>query len=145
MTVIVWDGKVLASDMQSTNAGLKRKATKIRKIGGRLYGVSGDWDRAQMLFRWIESGKRPEDWPEFQKGNDDWVGLLEIREDGSAWKFERVPEPYRCEEDYFAMGSGRDYAYGALAMGADAETAVRIASSFDNGCGMGVLTLTLEG
>lgn len=143
MTVIVWDGKVLASDAQSTNAGLKRKATKIRKIGGKLYGVSGDWDRGQMLFRWVEGGMKPEDWPEFQKNNDDWVGLVEVREDRSVWKYERVPVPYAIEEEYFAMGSGRDYAYGALAMGADAEKAVAIASSFDHGSGMGVLTLTL--
>lgn len=143
MTVIVYDGKVLAADKQSTNAGLKRRVTKIRKIYDCLYAVTGDWDRAQALFDWVQKGKPPEGWPESQKSNDDWVGLLEIRPDGSAWKYERVPVPMKIEDLPFAMGSGRDFAYGALSMGADAVTAVRIACDHDNGCGMGVDTLKI--
>ena len=144
MTVIAWDGKTLAADKQATTSGLKRKVTKIRRINGRLFAVSGDWDRGQMLFRWVEQGMKVEEWPEFQKSNDDWVGLVMIDEQGKAWKFERVAVPYPIEDPTFAMGSGRDYAYAAMHMGADAAEAVRVASVFESGCGLGVDTMTIE-
>lgn len=44
----------------------------------------------------------------------------------------------------FVLGI-RDYAYGALAMGADAVRAVEVACEYDNGCGMGIDVLTIEG
>lgn len=37
-----------------------------------------------------------------------------------------------------AWGSGRDYAMGAMARGANAKEAAEIAMRFDNGCGMGI-------
>lgn len=45
----------------------------------------------------------------------------------TGWEHMRVP--------VFAAGSGCDYAYGAMAMGATAEEAVRAAIRFDVGCG----------
>ncbi len=146
MTIIVWDGETLAADKQATHSDLVRKVTKIRRIRGHLVGVSGDWDRAQEVFDWFEQGAEPEKMPAFQKVMDDFVGMLVITPDKRILKYERshVPMDF-SEEDWFCMGSGRDYAYGALYMGANAASAVMAASAFSSSCGQGVDTLKLEG
>ena len=142
MTVIAWDGSVLAADKQATNAGLRMTATKVRKINGCICAASGDWDRAQALFEWFARGAKPENFPEHQKNNDDWVGLVVVHPDNTVVKYERTPYPYQIEDKLFAMGSGRDFALGAMATGANAIQAVHIASRFESGCGMGVDYMT---
>lgn len=146
MTIIVWDGETLAADKQATTNDLVRKVTKIRRIRGHLVGVSGDWDRGQEVFDWFEKGAEPEKMPAFQKVTDDFVGMLVITPDKRVLKYERshVPMDF-SEEDWFCMGSGRDYAYGALYMGADAASAVMAACAFSPSCGEGVDILRLEG
>lgn len=49
------------------------------------------------------------------------------------------------EAGIYVFGSGRDFALGALAMGASAYEAVKAAITFDITCGIGVDTLTLDG
>lgn len=142
MTVIAWDGSVLAADKQATNAGLKMTATKIRRINDCICAVSGDWDRAQSMFEWFARGAKVEDYPESQKSTDDFVGMVVVHPDNTVVKYERSPYPYQIEDKTFAMGSGRDFALGAMATGANAIQAVHIASRFDNGCGMGVDYMT---
>jgi len=146
MTIIVWDGKTLAADKQATHSDLVRKVTKVRRIRGHLVAVSGDWDRAQELFKWFELGADETKYPEFQKTDNDFVGMLVITPEKRILKYERSPVPMDfTEEDWFCMGSGRDYAYGALYMGATAPIAVMAASAFASSCGEGVDTITLEG
>ncbi len=146
MTIIVWDGVTLAADKQSTTAGLKRRVTKIFEINGNLVGFSGDWDYAQALKRWFMNGCKPEEHPKHQDHNDNWVGMLVITPSKQVFKYERSPYPMDfTEAGAHCIGSGRDYAYGALAMGADARTAVKVACTLDTGCGMGIDFLTFEG
>ena len=138
MTVIAWDGSVLAADKQATNAGLRMKATKIHKINGCICAVSGDWDRAQALLHWFGQGANPESYPESQKSDNDFVGMVVVRPDNTVVKYERTPYPYPVEDKLFSIGSGRDFALGAMASGANAIQAVHIASRFESGCGLGV-------
>ena len=142
MTVIAWDGSVLATDKQATSSGLRQTATKLRRINGCMCAVTGDWDRAQAVFEWFARGAKPEDYPEFQKNNDDWVGMLVVHPDNKVVKYERVPYPYPIEDTPFAIGSGREYALGAMAAGCNAVQAVHIASRYDAGCGLGVDWMT---
>ena len=146
MTVIAWDGKTLAADKQATQSDMRRAVKKILKIKGNLLGASGDWDRAQEMFDWFAQGADREKYPWFQKEDDKWVGMLVITPDRRILKYERSPIPIDFSlEGVYAFGSGRDYAYGAMAMGANARKAVLIASRYDTGCGLGVDTLTLGG
>ena len=146
MTIIVWDGKVLASDKQTTSGGLKRKATKIFKIHGSLYGFSGDFDYAYAMKEWFEEGAQIDKFPKHQEHDDNWVGVLVVTPDKRVLKYERSPKPMDfTEAGAMCIGSGRDFAFGALAMGADAVRAVEVACEYDNGCGMGIDVLTIEG
>lgn len=144
MTVIVWDGSILAADRQSTNNGLKRSVTKIKKIGDSLYGVSGSFDRAMVIFNWVEAGKQLDKWPEFQQKEEDYCYLVEIAPGGIIYKYEREPIPIPIEETQYSQGSGRDYAMGAMYMGANAVEAVKAACEFDTSCGMGIDILALD-
>ena len=151
MTIIVWNGEVLAADKMSTNAGQKRVVTKIfRTTDGSLVSFSGDWDQAQGLLAWANNGYKPEEHPKFQETND-WVGMLRIAPDGRCLKYERSPHPMDFTEDVtangiYAMGSGRDYAYGAKGAGCLlSEQMVQIASRFCEGCGLGFDWAKLDG
>lgn len=145
MTIIVWDGKTLAADKQLTNNGLKCRTTKIFKISGNLVGVTGDFDYAQAMLSWFGSGARPSDFPDHQKEDSKFVGMLVITPDKQILKYERSPHPIDFTEcGALCVGSGRDYAYGALYMGATAYRAVEAACEYDNHCGMGIDVLTLD-
>lgn len=144
MTVIAWDGIVLAADKQATNAGLKFKSTKITRVGGSLLFSAGDADYIALMYQWFEEGALPEKFPSCQNDKDNWVTLNVIKKDKSIWRYERTPVARRVEEEKFACGSGRDYALAAMYMGASAVKAVEIACHFDNGCGLGIDTLYLE-
>lgn len=149
MTVIVWDGKTLAADKRATQSDLARTVTKIRRIRGHLCAVAGDWDLAQEQFEWFANGADPSNIPPYFRNKDDWVAFVAITPTGRVLKYERSPLPMDFtesvrKEGFFCFGSGRDFAIGALSMGADARTAVKVAIMHCPSCGNGVDTLTLK-
>jgi len=143
MTCIAWDGDALAADKRASNHGLAFKVTKIRWINRNLVGGSGDLSSLMAMFRWFENGADPDKLPECQKDKDRWTPLLVIDGWRNILRYEQDGFSYRVEEPFFAIGPGRDFAIGAMAMGADAVKAVEIASQFDTGCGNGVDVLRL--
>lgn len=149
MTVVAWDGKTLAADKQSTSNGLKRKLTKIYKLpNGHLVGATGGSLDCKKYVEWYEKVCDTTD--------DSTVYIPTWSGDNTPWLM--VVTPWKgvymytggdafidySENDIFAIGSGAEYALGAMRAGATAEEAVLIASEFDNGCGMGVDTITLD-
>ena len=138
MTVIAWDGKTLAADRMAVWSGMQATVSKIRRIEtGEILAWSGSQDCGLILADWYECGADPTKWPDFQKDKDDWTRLIIARKDGIHC-YEQHLIPLRFDNLFLAWGSGRDYAMGAMAMGADAIKAVQIASQFDTGCGNGV-------
>ena len=145
MTVVVWDGKTLAADKQATNNGLKLKTTKIFRMRGHLVGFTGSLDYVSLMHKWFEDGADPEKYPKQQEDDNKWVGMIVITPDKKILKYEQTAYPIDfTETKQLCIGSGRDFAFGALAMGADAYTAVEVACEYDNGCGMGIDILELE-
>jgi hypothetical protein len=57
--------------------------------------------------------------------------------DGTIWMHNRETR-WKAEDDFVAVGSGRDYAMAAMALGHTARVGVEIASRFDPGTGNGV-------
>lgn len=143
MTVIIWDGKKLAADKRAVQSDLIRTVTKIRKIRGHLCGIAGDWDYGQEVFAWFENGADPASLPPFFRDKQDWVAFVTITPEGRVLKYERSPYPIDFTESveregFFAFGSGRDFAVGAMGAGATIEQAVEIASRYCISCGNGV-------
>ena len=138
MTVIAWDGKTLAADRQMTWADMRSTVNKLRQLpNGEVLAVTGDSARAVAVLRWYEEGADPEKWPKCQTETD-YARLIVARHGGRLVYFDWLPMEQQIIDPFMAFGAGRDFAMGALAMGADAKKAVGIACRFSVGCGLGI-------
>ena len=90
------------------------------------------------------SGCKKERFPKLPNDPGNTPCLWVINRNGHIAKFEDSPYPVVYNDKVFAEGSGRDFAYGAMAMGADAVRAVEIANQYDVHCGGGVDVLTFD-
>lgn len=144
MTIIAWDGKMLAADKRSVNSGLARTVTKIHRISRFLVGASGSFDSTVEALAWVERGRHTDDYPKSQYDKDDYAVVFVIEPHTDfVFVYERSPYPLRFEDRFFAMGSGRDVALAAMHCGKTAKEAVEIACLFECSCGNGIDTLTL--
>lgn len=142
MTVVAWDGHVLAADRQVTQAGLRRSGTKLACVGALRLGCVGSAAYGAALQAWVRAGRKVTDWPKPASHDDADDGTLIVIEEGKVLVYEGQPHPFVIEDTFAAFGSGRDYAMAAMALGQDAQQAVELACRFENGCGMGVDVLT---
>ena len=126
MTVVAFDGLTLAADTMAENAGMRARVSKIRRVGGALLSFTGVLDYGLMMCNWYEAGADVEKWPKFQETDEYWTRLIVVDHEGLK-VYERQPAAQRFAEPYMAFGSGRDFAMGAMAMGATAVQAVECA------------------
>ena len=136
MTVIAWDGKTLAADKRATNNGRATTVTKLFRHGEYRLAVSGELVKGLEMIEWLRGGAAPEKLPAFQKTSD-FVAVLRIGPDG-AYLYENSHIPFKIEEPFYAMGSGRDFALMALHLGSPAARAVELTNELDTTCGNGV-------
>lgn len=150
MTVIAWDGKTLAADRQATANGVLHQITKIRKITkgrkkGWLIANAGSAATGGLLMDWFESGAEPKHFPyEYQTKDGYAATLIAISPDGLIHKYEHLPLPIIFEDEFYADGSGKEMALGAMAMGADAVTAIQVVCSMETECGVGIDSFDLK-
>ena len=141
MSVIAFDGKIIAADKQATNNGLKVACTKLMRHNTSFNGTqciigwTGSIDGGLMLQDWYLAGAKKDDWPKFQS-TDDWVRLIVF--DVELFFYETLPVKMRIEHPFMAWGHGRSFAMGAMAAGKNAIEAVEIASCLCDSCGCGV-------
>lgn len=139
MSVVAWDGKTLAADRAASCAGLVFPSRKIWRLDcGTVVATTGAAEVGLALLRWFKEGRKRELWPAIQSDKEQWSRLIFATPEGNCYWYEMLPEKQTVESDFDAWGAGRDFALGALAMGADARTAVRVASQFSDSCGHGV-------
>lgn len=137
MTCVAWDGKHLAADRQATNSEMRRAVRKVHRLKtGELVAITGLEDGGRELIDWYEAGADRDKWPPLQATND-WVRMIVVR-GAAVFEYGQRPVAIRINAPFFAWGSGRDFAMGALAAGASARRAVEIASRFNVYCGLGV-------
>jgi len=143
MTVIAWDGKVLAADKQGTNFGCAYAVTKIHRVPGGLVAFSGSGSHAAALLKWFEAGRQVGAYPLGTEENG--AGSMFITSDRKIFIYAyNGPHPEVIEEKFFARGAGRDYALAAMHLGKSAREAVEVACFFDTSCGKGIDALELE-
>ena len=148
MTTIAWDGRELVGDRMTTMGGTPlpamRKVHRLRAPNGRiaLVGFTGSTGYTASYLAWMLGGQEPQ----LKQGEDPKWAILLIEYPRWVW--------YRCDSvnrwdligatSGFAIGSGGDYALGALEAGASARHAVRIASRLDNQTGFGLNAVRFE-
>lgn len=143
MTTIAYKDGVLAADTLITCGDHRDGYTeKVKRIGGVLLAAAGSAIQADRFFEWAQRGfhpaDRPSDIPEDEKCN--WLrvesdGSLSVWANGSSWKTKPM-------DGMYALGSGSEYALGAMAAGASPEEAVRIAMKFDTKTGGDITVVT---
>jgi hypothetical protein len=104
---------------------------------GRLIGAAGKSSYCDAFRKWAmtEKGRPP-------KMETDSCGII-IGTDGKVRIFDSDEGAgcYELSPPYFAVGSGQDYAMGAMHYGAGAEAAIRAAIAHDKGTNGEVLVL----
>lgn len=122
MTTIAWDGKTIASDSQSAGTYVDQHgATKIVKRDGKIIAGSG---RFSTVCEYFDGNT------EF----DDESYFIEIdQKTGKARVIEaKGSYPIKPPQD---IGSGCDFAMGAMLAGKSASEAVKIAIKLDSNSG----------
>jgi hypothetical protein len=124
MTTIIATTEVMASDRRVTG-GPMFKGTKIQRIKGSLYGGAGNFEQILKMFEWFKNPDMKPDWkfqPEFE--------ILQLSQEGLfLWGSEMIAIPVGMQ--YYSIGSGADFALGALECGAPPKDAIRVAHKFD--------------
>lgn len=134
MTTIVWDGMNMAADSQCSFH--RMNTVKVHRLkDGSLVGFAGDSGLCLRALKAMEDGKEAPIEPGEYRYLRAWPDGRVVVDTGSG------PTPMPMQ--FFAIGSGADYAMGALAMKADALEAVRVAAMFDPDTGGNVQTMPL--
>ena len=138
MTIIAYRAGMLAADSLETSGDVRTGyVPKIFRVNGGLIGFSGARPAIDAVLGWLHGGERPEG-----LGPDDLAALL-IQPDGSAWEMTSALVPFRVPGEFAAIGGAWRLAVGAMAFGANAVEAVKVAIDLNVNCGGPIRWMTL--
>jgi ATP-dependent protease HslVU (ClpYQ) peptidase subunit len=95
---------------------------KLRRGKDSIYGGCGDFEKLLKFYQTIEAGG--------DLDSDLDVTILELRHDG-IWIYESCIIPARIKNDFWAVGTGANYALAAMSLGKNPKDAIEIAAQFD--------------
>ncbi len=143
MSVIAWDGRTVAADRQVTENDIPSLCRKIMRIrGGDIVAFVGDMRHGLELVAWYKAGGHVRVYPKARKA--DSATLIVFCRSGAVYEFDGGPQKMPVADKFMAWGSGKGPALGAMAMGADARRAVKIAIRYNSACGLGVTALAVR-
>lgn len=146
MSIIVYDGNELAIDNAAIHEGTKvpiLKSWTNPHTGEVLTGV-GNAAQIELMIDWHAAGAKAADFPESQRAANPWCELIVVSKAGLQ-RYETTPIPIRHGHNKCAFGVGKDFAYGALAMGATAAQAAAVALQYAPDTGHGIATYNWNG
>ena len=142
MTTCCYDGTTLAADSRSTGIYIEDCFQKIFTVNGAHIAIAGTYSDALLFIRWFKDQTKPK--PDFSDKIDKENGFdaIVIRQ-GKAYTYDsnciEMPSIVPC-----AIGSGCQFAMGAMYYGATAKEAVNIAKKLDESTGGKVRTVTIK-
>jgi ATP-dependent protease HslVU (ClpYQ) peptidase subunit len=143
MTTVACNLQTMAADSFIGNAAGAR-TTKIFKIGNEIIGFAGGLADALRLLEWVQDARRgPPPIPE-DKEDRAAVDMLILRRSG-IYMFDGFGVEIKLDGQFAAIGSGAEYAMGAMAVGASPEAAVAVACEYDAGTRGPVCSINLKG
>lgn len=144
MTTIAWDGKTLAGDSRVSQSGTilpERFCKVVLGSNGHIGGVAGNVDmQCEIFLDWVKKGCEGD--PVYPKSDSTFILITPAGTVQELIKGESVTKIKHW--GYYAWGSGRDFALGALASGATAIRAVEAAMKFDPITGGKITAYTLQ-
>lgn len=127
MTTVAWDGRTLVADSAATTDSRKITTHKLFRLAdGSLVGGAGTLTEIREMVAWLNSGSDPETLPECSD-----CDLLLVKTDGSVLEFSGSADGIPVLDKVAAIGSGAEYAIGAMLAGKPARRAVEIAAMRD--------------
>jgi len=132
MTTIAFDGALLVADTLCCWVNIKeqRVVTKIQFSKGRYFAVAGTDGLMQYLIDWFEKGADVGKLPATPHG---WT-LAVVERRGGEWVSTQYDngQPHGCAMPAkWAIGTGKEFALGAMHVGASALDAVSAARDLD--------------
>lgn len=125
MTTIATDGKTIAADSRITGQFIDEHQ-KLFKVGDSVFGIAGTLTVAMRFIDWVKAGTPPEATPSI----DDETAILQLTPAG-VWYWDQALRPVQYRRPYAAIGSGADFALGALVAGCTPRQAVAVACELD--------------
>jgi len=90
MSVVVYDGKMLAADSMGITGNVKSRNSKIRRLDdGTILAWVGTYVYGELIAQWYENGAHEEDWPSFQQG-ENWAYLI-VADSRGVYYYESEP------------------------------------------------------
>lgn len=142
MTVIAYDGKIIAADKAMVCCDMMSSTTKIFSFERYILAYCGSEDTGRAMVDWYHKKNHEKEKFPSSQSTDNWSRLIVFDKPSIYIKellfYEQTPFPTKIQEQFAAFGSGRDFAIGAMAQGANAIQAVEIAIKYCVTCGMGI-------
>jgi hypothetical protein len=137
VTVVAYDSQTLVTDSMTTwgNMPLETRFTKAVICGHWVIAFAGDLPSVLPIRAALEDKLfGPDELPTLPGAppNTKYEALA-IGPDRMCW-YDKTPIPVELTMPFMAIGSGMDIAMGAIAAGADALIAARIAAQYDTQC-----------
>ena len=144
MTTIAWDGQFVAADSLQGGSDYDSPvpATKLIIRDQRVYAICGYFAWFQAWIDWHENGAHPEKTPVCKLQQPDTTFI--VFEGGGCFTFDHHMPYADLSHPGEAFGSGRKFAMGAMAAGANAEQAVQVAVKLDPHSGGPVRVIDLH-
>jgi len=149
-TIAYRDGVIAADTLASTG---NKTMTGVRKIGRTnrfLFGLSGIFSGVHRIYDWVKEIEKDTSPHDFYKHMESLqtLGLdatvLLVEEDGTIWTMTDDGGVFKVPMSYDSIGSGQDFAIGAMHAGASAAESVQAACHFDPYSGGEVHTVSFD-
>ena len=136
MTTIVYDTKLLVSDSQSSigNEIYEEDCQKLFPNVGpfAVIGIAGNYQDSMDVIEVISDYNKMDHIRGLDFEELDWqCAMLGVTHEGQVWHYSGKHSFELRSDMPFAIGSGAQYAMGAMYAGAGAELALEAASRFD--------------
>lgn len=112
----------IAADSMVTLESCHYQVTKLRRGSHSVFGAAGDWDACLKFLGALEA----ENLADIETD----ISVIELRRDG-IWVYEGSITPAKIKNDFYAIGTGANYAIAAMRLGCTPTEAVAIACEFD--------------
>jgi ATP-dependent protease HslVU (ClpYQ) peptidase subunit len=159
MSTVAYRNGIMAADSAGWSGDTYMGThAKMRQVGTRLVGCVGGLASIELFMEYMKKRtaaalqklkelehKTDQDSNQTTTTSDLDLAAICVDSDGSVSIWDNSLVPITVEADYYATGSGEEYALGAMAMGAAAEQAVRAAAHHDAHTRLPVVVMKLGG
>jgi ATP-dependent HslUV protease subunit HslV len=138
-TIAIKDGCIAVDSYIGFDGSRCGTAKKLFAVGGGAMAGAGEYGEILKIVEWAQSGAQDSKRPELKESIVVW-----LQSPTEVVEFDRSGK-ISYDAPFFAYGSGREFAIGAMAAGASAREAVEIASDWSEGTGGEIQTFKTGG